>query len=91
MTMSLIDVLLRRAAQTPDAPAYHFLAENLDVAESLSYQQLDDRAAQWAATLRQAAAEDDRQHVLLAFEPGLEFICAFFGCLYAGLIAVPTF
>lgn len=91
MTMSLIDVLLRRAAETPDAPAYHFLAENLEVAESLSYQQLDDRAAQWAATLRQAASGDERQHVLLAFEPGLEFITAFFGCLYAGLIAVPTY
>ncbi len=87
---SLVDVLLRRAAEMPDAPAYHFLNDDLAVSGSLSYRQLDDRAAQWAAALRQAA-DGQAQHVLLAFEPGLDFIVAFFGCLYAGLIAVPTY
>lgn len=87
---SLVDVLLRRAAEMPDVPAYHFLNDDLAVSDSLSYRQLDDRAAQWAAALRQTA-DGQTQHVLLAFEPGLDFIAAFFGCLYAGLIAVPTY
>src|SRR6516164_4091548 len=28
---------------------------------------------------------------LLLFPPGLEFISAFFGCLYAGVVAVPAY
>src|SRR5207237_1048391 len=29
--------------------------------------------------------------ILLLYPPGLEFIAAFFGCLYAGMVAVPAY
>ena len=31
------------------------------------------------------------ERALLAFPPGLEFLAAFFGCLYAGVVAVPAY
>lgn len=85
---TLGEVLLRRALQTPDAPAYHFLAENLDVREQLTYGQLHQQALRWKQALDSRALA--ARHVLLTFTPGLAFVAAFFGCLYAGKIAVPT-
>ena len=40
------------------------------------------------AELQASAAPGQR--VLLLFPPGLDFVTAFFGCLYAGVVAVPA-
>lgn len=56
---------------------------------SLSYGQLDKHARSIAARLHSIGSMGDR--VLLLFGPGLEFMPAFFGCLYAGMIPVPTY
>lgn len=48
---------------------------------------LDRNAHEIAAWLRSQQAT---RPVLLLFEPGLEFWRAFLGCLYAGVVAVPT-
>ncbi|MEZ6075506.1 MAG: AMP-binding protein [Pirellulaceae bacterium] len=56
---------------------------------SLSYGQLDKLARSIAARLQSIGRMGDR--VLLLFGPGLEFMPAFFGCLYAGMIPVPTY
>jgi amino acid adenylation domain-containing protein len=90
---TLVDLLCRRAAERPDGLAYVFLADGETEAERLTYGELDRRARAVAAWLqgrlqgRGAAGE----RVLLLFSPGLEFITAFFGCLYAGAVAVPTY
>jgi len=55
----------------------------------LTFEQLDVRARAIGAHL--ASLDLAGERVLLAFPPGLEFITAFFGCLYAGAIAVPTY
>ena len=60
-------------------------AEN---AELCSYSRLDMRARAIAAAI-QATGQGDGRPVLLMLPPGLEFIAAFFGCLYARAIAVP--
>ncbi|MET9248902.1 amino acid adenylation domain-containing protein [Nonomuraea sp. NPDC003709] len=82
--------LLRwRATRRPEQVGHVFLAE--DGAETpLTYGELDLRARAIAVRLRRAGlAEGDR--ALLLYPPGADFLAAFFGCLYAGVVAVPTF
>ena len=55
---------------------------------TLTFGELDRAACRQAAHLREHCVTGDR--VVLLFAPGLEFIAAFVGCLYAGLIAVPV-
>ncbi len=42
-----------------------------------------------AAALQAGSAAGER--ALLLYPPGLEYIAGFFGCLYAGVIAVPAY
>ena len=86
---SMAEVLLRRAAQTPDAPAYCFLIDGEEQGPWLGYGQLDQQARSVAAALQKVADPGDR--ALLLFAPGLAFISAFFGCQYAGVVPVPTY
>ncbi len=88
MTGSLPEVLARRAAEQPDVRAYAFVDEHLDEQAALTYGELHARALAVAARLREACAPGDR--ALLVFPPGLDFVVAYFGCLYAGVIAVPV-
>lgn len=55
---------------------------------TLSYGELDRRARSIAVSLERVASRGDR--ALLLFPAGLEFLAAFFGCLYAGVVAVPA-
>jgi len=69
----------------PAAPT----ARSAWVEETMTYGRLDLRARRWAAALRPLCAPGDR--VLLLFPPSLDYITAFLGCLYAGLVAVPAY
>ncbi|HEY6007745.1 MAG TPA: AMP-binding protein, partial [Geobacteraceae bacterium] len=85
----LIGVLRRHADERPRQPAFvHLLNGQADHA-SLTYAQLDRRARAIAARLQDMGFAG--QCVLLVYPPGLDFITAFFGCLYAGCAAVPTY
>src|SRR6202158_2218164 len=53
----------------------------------LAYAALDCQARSIGALLQSYRASEER--ALLLYPAGLEFIAAFFGCLYAGVIAVP--
>ena len=86
---SLAEVLLTRAAQTPDAPAYRFWIDGEEEEQWLRYGELDRQARMIAAALQNVAGTGDR--ALLLFAPGLEFISAFFGCQYAGVVPVPAY
>jgi acyl-CoA synthetase (AMP-forming)/AMP-acid ligase II len=55
----------------------------------LSYSQLDEKARAIAAVLQQSG--EPGQRVLLLHQPGMDFVTAFYGCLYAGAIAVTTY
>ncbi|HUN22977.1 MAG TPA: beta-ketoacyl synthase N-terminal-like domain-containing protein, partial [Anaerolineales bacterium] len=57
-------------------------------ASEISYAQLDQQARAIAVKLQARFSPGER--VLLLFKPGLEFIAAYFGCLYAGMVAVPS-
>jgi len=84
---TLATMLQTRAAAKPDALAFRFVEEGTQVSSSLTFAQLDARARRTAAFLQSSGAANER--ALLIHSPGLEFLCAFFGCLYAGAIPVP--
>ena len=85
---SFVDVLRARAADSPEVLAFCFLIDGEEEGPRLTYAQLDREAQQIAVKLREVAGPGDR--VLLLYPSGLEFISAFFGCLYANVVAVPV-
>lgn len=84
---TFVDILRRRALQTPERVVYSFLSDGINVSETLTYRDLDLLASKAAAIIRKKTNPRDR--VLLIYPPGLKFIEAFFGCLYADVISVP--
>ncbi|MFC8528167.1 fatty acyl-AMP ligase [Nocardia sp. NPDC057227] len=86
--MLLPDVLRERARTAPAATAYVFLDEHGAETAALTYAWLDLRARAIAARLAAVTRPGDR--ALLVFPSGLDFVAAFFACLYAGVIAVPV-
>lgn len=86
---TLVQSLQQRAAQTPDHVALRFLAESAEHSVVLSYRDLDQRARTIAAALQANAGLGER--AVLLFPSGPDYVAAFFGCLYAGVIAVPAY
>ena len=86
---SFVHLLRQRALDQPERQIYRFLPEGESEGAALSYGELDLRARAIAAQLQSEGAPGDR--VLLMYPAGLEYIAAFFGCLYAGMIAVPLY
>ncbi|MFL6199419.1 MAG: amino acid adenylation domain-containing protein [Thermoanaerobaculia bacterium] len=85
---SIGEALRLQAALRPGRRAFVFLADGEEESERLTYRALDRRARAVAALLQRHGATGER--VLLLFPPGLDFVAAFFGCLYAGAVAVPA-
>jgi acyl-CoA synthetase (AMP-forming)/AMP-acid ligase II len=83
------EVLSRRAAESPRATAFEYLTDGEQASERVSYSELDDAAGRVAATLRQQVGAGAT--AVLLFPPGLDFLRAFFGCLYARVVPVPTY
>src|SRR5689334_8032295 len=88
-TTSLIGLLGERALRDPEKVAYVFLSEDGAVSEAVDYRELDRRARTIAGLLQRSGLSGER--ALLLYPPGLEFIAAFLGCLYAGVVAVPAY
>ncbi len=86
---TLLDLLTQRAKQTPETCAYTFLADGETEEVSLTYRELDAQARTIAAHLHAMARSGER--ALLLYPSGLDYIAAFFGCLYAGLVVVPCY
>lgn len=86
---TMVDLLGYRAQHQSDRVAYTFLQDGEIEAGRLTYQELDQQARAIATVLQGLVAPGDR--ALLLYPPGLEFITAFFGCLYAGVVAVPAY
>ncbi|MBD2136217.1 fatty acyl-AMP ligase [Anabaena sp. FACHB-1237] len=86
---TLVGVLQQQALYKPDVTAYTYLENGETETDSLTYQELDKKARAIAAHLQSFLSPEDR--VLLLYPSGLDFITAFFGCLYAGMIAIPAY
>ncbi|MBW4615275.1 MAG: fatty acyl-AMP ligase [Desmonostoc vinosum HA7617-LM4] len=84
-----VELLSYRAQNQPEQKAFTFLKNGDTQAEELTYKELHLRAQAIATSLQSLNACGER--ALLLYQPGLDFIAAFFGCLYAGVIAVPAY
>ncbi len=87
---TLVDLLRYRAADHPDRLAYTFLVDGERQEARLTYGELDQQARTIAARLTaDGIAKGER--ALLLYPSGLEYMAAFFGCLYAEVVAVPAY
>ncbi|MGK7924414.1 MAG: fatty acyl-AMP ligase [Spirulina sp.] len=84
---TFLDILHDRARFQPEKCAYLFLKNGEIESDRLTYRELWEKASKIAASLQDCQGE----RALLIYSPGLEFIEAFFGCLLAGVVAVPAY
>ncbi|MBA4018630.1 MAG: hypothetical protein C0483_15805 [Pirellula sp.] len=86
---TFVDLLQRRNLERSSHAPFRFLADGESEEINLTYAELDRQARAIAAWLQRSQNAGDR--AILIYPPGLEYITAFFGCLYAGVIAVPAY
>ena len=86
---SLRELLRRRAIEQGNQIAYTYLVDGEAEEISLTFKELEHRARAIGAGLQSMGARGER--VLLLYPSGLDYVAAFFGCLYAGAIAVPAY
>ncbi len=84
---NIVEMLVAHAKSRPDQPVFTFLEKGEETGH-LSFSTLDMKARIIAGTIRSKASSIP-ERALLLYPQGLDFITAFMGCLYAGVIAVP--
>ena len=85
---NLVDRLRYWAANQGEQFAFGFTSDGEDEIR-MTYGQLETRAKALAAHLVEAGMRGER--ALLLYPPGLDFVTAFFGCFFAGMVAVPAY
>jgi len=85
---TMIESLRFRAQWQKGAPAFAFMKNGDVEVERLTFDSLDERARRIALAARALASPGER--IVLVYSPGLDFVSALFGCLYAGIIVVPV-
>src|SRR5580700_8121780 len=91
MTASILHKLESLGDQHPHKVLYSYIDLNGKPIGGYSYESFLHRTKVIASHLRKEHGFVAQDRVLLAYPPGLEMICAFFGCVRAGLIPVPVY
>ncbi len=86
--LTLMQKIQKRAWDSPGKTAFVVFSDLSQEGTKITYGELDRKAKEIAATLQSFTLPQEK--ALLIFSPGLDFITALFGCLYAGVIAVPV-
>lgn len=86
---TLVELLNWRAAHESNRHAYSFLRQGEQEEASITYGELGQRARAIGTLLQSRGATGTP--VMLLHPPSIDYIAAFFGCLYAGAIAVPAY
>jgi amino acid adenylation domain-containing protein len=86
---TVVEVLRFRSSMQANRDAFTFLLDGETEQTTLTYQELDRRSRQIAAQLQALGLTGER--ALLLYPAGLDFLVAFFGCLYAGVVAVTAY
>ncbi len=86
---TIVELLRYRSSQQAKQLSYTFLADGETESDRLTYQELDRCSRAIASQLQSLGLSGER--ALLLYPPGLEYLAAFFGCLYAGVVAVPAY
>ena len=85
--VNLVEVLRIRQQLQASSVACLYLDEREEVKASVTFEALDSQAQAIAARLQGLGASGGA--AILLYPPGVEFISAFFGCMYANVSAVP--
>ncbi len=86
---NLVEMAIHRA-QVSDQDTYAtFLKDNGEKDDHASFRSLDEDARKIATALTQKGLSG--RNVMLLFPSGIDYIRAFFGCLYAGIVPVPAY
>ncbi|MCV7383509.1 fatty acyl-AMP ligase [Mycolicibacter longobardus] len=85
---TLVELLRLQADRHRDKVAFIFAPDGAHEKSRLTYAELDRSARAIAAGLQDQGAAGRR--VLVVCRPGLDSVAAYFGCLYAGAVAVPV-
>jgi len=91
MIASILGKLDSLGDQHPHRVLYSYIDVNGDPIGGYSYESFLHRTKVIAGHLRKQHGFSSQDRLLLAYPPGLEMICAFFGCVRAGLIPVPVY
>ncbi|WP_078393736.1 fatty acyl-AMP ligase [Shouchella patagoniensis] len=86
---TLIDVLENKVETSPHYTIFQWLQNGEKEGQTLSYKELEQNAKAIASVLQGMNLEGES--ALLLYPSGLDFISAFFGCLYGKVIAVPAY
>ncbi|MCC5658364.1 amino acid adenylation domain-containing protein [Nostoc sp. XA010] len=86
---TVAELLRLRSSTQPTRDAFTFLLDGETEQSTLTYQELDQLARRVAARLQALGLKGER--ALLLYPAGLDFLIAFFGCLYAGVVAVTAY
>jgi acyl-CoA synthetase (AMP-forming)/AMP-acid ligase II len=84
---NLIDLVLHQADHCANKTLYTLLPDGEAVTERLTFHDLCQHAKAVAAQIQNYLSAGDR--ALLLFTSSTDFIKAFFGCIFAGVVAVP--
>src|ERR1700736_5586837 len=88
---SILNQLDRLGDEHPHKLLYSYIDLNGNPIECYTYASFIKRTKAIAGHLLKESRFEAEDRVLLAYPPGLEMICAFFGCVRAGLIPVPVY
>jgi len=86
---TLIELLRHRAEHQADDISFQYMADGESIDTEWTYADLDRKARSIATRLLNMGLEGER--ALLLYPSRLDFVAAFFGCLYAGVTAVPAY
>lgn len=85
---TIVELIQKRAERHPDRPYLYFLEDGDHQSALLSYKDMEDDARRVAAWLyHQGVEKGDR--VITILPNSVEFVQIFYGCLFAGVLAVP--
>ncbi|NBD17971.1 MAG: amino acid adenylation domain-containing protein [Cyanobacteria bacterium] len=86
---NFIQILQQRAIYQPDQVAFIFLGDGETESSRITYRELDYSSRTIAIQLQEMELSANR--ALLLYPVGLDYLIAFLGCLYAGVVAVPAY
>ncbi|XP_054168198.1 disco-interacting protein 2-like [Oppia nitens] len=82
------EILKWRATTSPDHNIHTLLNSKGGETQTLSCSQLFKRAERVACLLLERGKLNTGDHVALIYSPGIDLICAFYGCLFIGVVPV---
>ncbi|CEK12188.1 fatty acyl-AMP ligase [Legionella hackeliae] len=87
---NVVELFRHRTQDFPDSYLYYFSDTGLQKNNrAYTYAELEKKIITTAALIQEYTSPGDR--VLMIFAPGLDYMIAFWACLYAGVLAVPAY